>query len=245
MTGLLAAFAVQTMLVYTDETALATPPLDSKALEGRALWLAHNCQTCHQIYGFGGFLGPDLTNAIQRLNRERLDMILTEGFGQMPAFGFDAHEIDAIEAYLVALDQTGIGQLRRVLPVSPAAAAEAIATQLIAEPLPDTAAAGKDTFERKCSTCHILFQSTPLGPFLAPDLSTVNKRLSAEQIQQILEFGRPDKGMPAPGMPDYKRRGLIEYIEWLGRNRAALAPGPAADDDGGDGDAGIPWFEFR
>ena len=49
------------------DTPVRTPPLDDLARAGRALWHDHNCQTCHQIYGFGGFLGPDVTNGAQRL----------------------------------------------------------------------------------------------------------------------------------------------------------------------------------
>lgn len=43
MSGLLLAFAVQTTLVYTDDTAQAFGRLDSLAARGRALWHTHNC----------------------------------------------------------------------------------------------------------------------------------------------------------------------------------------------------------
>ena len=29
---------------------------------GRIVWQKNNCQSCHQLYGLGGYLGPDLTN---------------------------------------------------------------------------------------------------------------------------------------------------------------------------------------
>ena len=75
---LVAAFAVQTWLVYSDDAGYATPPLSGPARRGQELWLRHNCQSCHQIYGYGGFLGPDLTNAAERLNRDRLEAALEE-----------------------------------------------------------------------------------------------------------------------------------------------------------------------
>ncbi|MCH7870146.1 MAG: c-type cytochrome, partial [Planctomycetes bacterium] len=36
------------------------------AKSGLAIWRENNCQACHQIYGYGGFLGPDLTNLMDR-----------------------------------------------------------------------------------------------------------------------------------------------------------------------------------
>ncbi len=50
MAFLVAMFAVQTFLVYSDNTGRDLPPLSDAALEGRALWLSHNCQACHQLY---------------------------------------------------------------------------------------------------------------------------------------------------------------------------------------------------
>lgn len=59
-TLLVATFAIQTALVYSDERA---DGLSEPAIRGRELWYANACQVCHQVYGNGGFLGPDLTNA--------------------------------------------------------------------------------------------------------------------------------------------------------------------------------------
>ena len=63
MLALVCAFVAQTWLVYADPAGKRTP-LSPLAARGRALWHRRNCQSCHQIYGFGGFLGPDLTNAV-------------------------------------------------------------------------------------------------------------------------------------------------------------------------------------
>ncbi len=76
LTCLVAAFGVQTVLVYTDERQ---DPLSDIELRGRALWHENACQVCHQIYGQGGFLGPDLTNVASRLEDSRLESLLTVG----------------------------------------------------------------------------------------------------------------------------------------------------------------------
>ncbi len=47
---LVAAFGVQTTLVYTDERQ---DPLSEAALRGRTLWHENACQVCHQLDGQG------------------------------------------------------------------------------------------------------------------------------------------------------------------------------------------------
>ncbi|MBK8357424.1 MAG: hypothetical protein IPL13_19205 [Saprospiraceae bacterium] len=33
---------------------------------GKLIWQDYNCNACHQIYGLGGYLGPDLTNVYSK-----------------------------------------------------------------------------------------------------------------------------------------------------------------------------------
>ena len=101
MDGLVAAFAAQTTLVYLDDAASTFETLTEEAVRGRRLWHKHNCQSCHQIHGFGGFLGPDLTNAAQRLTDERLEEVLTVGVAQMPAFHLNEDERLDLAIFLV------------------------------------------------------------------------------------------------------------------------------------------------
>ena len=269
MAGLVTAFITQTTLVYTDDTSSHEPRLGELELRGRALWHSHNCYTCHQLYGFGGFLGPDLTNAAPRLTRARLDEVLTQGSLQMPPFHLGAADIDAIEAFLRAMDKTGIGQARAFVPPDPAAVDAALEARAAASPLPDDAARGRLWFKAICATCHRLFQPTPLGPFVAPDLSTAWTRLGRTEVERVLAEGRPSKGMPTPPLTEEQRAHARAFLAWLGEHgaevRARLAggvdPSTGASTAGtaGAGDAagaagtadaagtgqGIPWFEFR
>ena len=57
MIGLVLIFFVQTWFVYTDPAGRRTPALSREATLGQKVWHDHNCQSCHQLYGFGGFLG--------------------------------------------------------------------------------------------------------------------------------------------------------------------------------------------
>ncbi len=110
MLSLVLAFLVQTYLVYSDGTGLKTSPLSVSAQHGRKIWLKNNCQSCHQIFGFGGFLGPDLTNTAHVYDAEELQEILLVGPGQMPSIKISTLEAKSLQAYFNELNKTGISQ---------------------------------------------------------------------------------------------------------------------------------------
>lgn len=243
MATLLAAFVGQTALVYTDSTADRTPPLSEEAVLGRRLWHEHNCQACHQTYGFGGFLGPDLTNAGRRLKTDYLAKVLgvgpNEGISQMPAFHMDAEQVAWIEAYLIELDKTGIGVPRQFVPPDPSAVYAAVRTH--AESASADVQQGALMFQAYCSACHTPFCATPLGPHTAPDLSTVCDRLDDAAILETILKGRIDRGMPAqPHMETFAPQ-LIKMLHWLRAERDNIA-----SQLGGLGEkADLPWWEFK
>jgi nitric oxide reductase subunit C len=84
--------------------------LSEKALHGRKLWQENNCWSCHQTYGLGGYLGPDLTNIYSTNNKgpEYIKAFLNSGVKTMPKFNFSEDEKNAIVAYLKTIDSTGI-----------------------------------------------------------------------------------------------------------------------------------------
>jgi len=243
MASLLVAFVGQTTLVYTDDTADRTPPLSELANAGRRLWHEHNCQACHQTYGFGGFLGPDLTNAGRRLTIARLTEVLdvgpTKGTTQMPAFHMNEEQVEAIHTYLIELDKTGIGVPRAFLPPDPSAVYEAVIAH--AESATDDIKQGLTMFRAVCSTCHTPFCATPLGPHTAPDLSTVCDRLDDAGILETIMKGRIDRGMPAQPHMEPHAPQLIALMHWLRAERETIA-----DRLGGLGnEASLPWWEFK
>jgi nitric oxide reductase subunit C len=74
--------------------------------QGKQLWQKNNCSACHQLYGLGGYLGPDLTNIISDPEKGRLytSAFLRSGGTTMPNFHFTDEDIDAITAYLSYVD---------------------------------------------------------------------------------------------------------------------------------------------
>ena len=97
--SLACCFFGQTAMVYSDESDTR---MSDSAVAGAKLWHEGNCQSCHQIYGFGGFLGPDLTNAASRLGEgfePRLQAVVSEGPGQMPAYSWNTAQVRTIAAF--------------------------------------------------------------------------------------------------------------------------------------------------
>lgn len=102
---LLCIYSIYSIWVYSNGTATARNMTDAE-IAGKALFQKHNCQTCHQIYGMGGYLGPDLTHAISDPQRGEgyVKALLKVGGNRMPNFNFTDDEIEKITSYLKYLD---------------------------------------------------------------------------------------------------------------------------------------------
>ena len=80
---------------------------DRKAQLGKRLYQRHNCSACHQIYGLGGYMGPDLTNVVSGKGSAYAAAFLKNGTVRMPNFYLSEEEIDYLLAYLKQVDKTG------------------------------------------------------------------------------------------------------------------------------------------
>jgi nitric oxide reductase subunit C len=102
-------FLVYNFIIYTDNSAYGTIRLSEKAIRGENLWLNNNCNSCHQIYGLGGYLGPDLTNvySFRKNNDAYLKAMFNSGIKTMPLFHFNESEKEELLQFLKEIDQTG------------------------------------------------------------------------------------------------------------------------------------------
>ncbi|MGV1012240.1 MAG: c-type cytochrome [Flavobacterium sp.] len=106
---LLSFFSIYNLTIYTSKTDYGTIHLSKKAIQGENLWLKNNCNSCHQIYGLGGYLGPDLTNIYSNKNKNKyyLKAMINSGVKAMPKFNFNRNELDELVQFLKEIDQTG------------------------------------------------------------------------------------------------------------------------------------------
>ena len=242
---LVTAFVVQTGLVYSDDVDIV---LSEDAVQGRKLFHDGSCQVCHQLWGQGGFLGPDLTNAASRVDETRLASLLTVGSGQMPAFEYDEQDLFYMRAFLAEIDRTdvGRGQLRLGDPAAGTSPQAAFAAAVIDVTPPDQVLAGFRSFRSGiCSACHFPFQTSVVG---APDLSTVVERVDDPGLRLVLSEGRPTLGMPAPAptLSEEEAEEVISYLHWLNVNRSALLQETARRRERRSIDwSGLAWWEFR
>ncbi|CAM2068716.1 Cytochrome c [Sulfidibacter corallicola] len=92
------------MFVYTRGTERPGQALSETQMEGKLAWQKHNCSACHQRFGLGGYMGPDLTRAYSRKGEAYLKAVLEFGVGNMPKLALSDDEIDGLVAYMKALD---------------------------------------------------------------------------------------------------------------------------------------------
>ena len=75
--------------------------------QGKMNWQKYNCGSCHQVYGLGGYLGPDLTNTYSKKGEEYIKTFLKGGTVVMPNFHLDDSTIHSLVSYLKDIDATG------------------------------------------------------------------------------------------------------------------------------------------
>ena len=85
------------------------------ASDGQLVWQNYNCQSCHQLYNLGGYLGPDLTNVISNPHKGEkiVRALIKSGTKQMPAFSLSDNEMNSLIEFLKSTDASGNSDLRK------------------------------------------------------------------------------------------------------------------------------------
>lgn len=224
--AIVGAFFLQGALVWSDwgPRPGSTIEISPLARVGQRIFRERNCQACHQLYGMGGFLGPDLTNAAQRVPPGRFAEILRDGTRSMPAFRLDEFSQRALFAYLEAVDATGQGT-----PPAPPGEFGALFDAALerwraaGKPVPEEVRRGaEEAMRRGCGGCHRSFAAR--GALRAPDLSLAVAHLGREGVLRVLRDGRG--AMPKMDLTDSERESLVALLSWVGERRDELSPGP-------------------
>ncbi len=106
------SFTIYLKPSYANSKAIE--PEIKQAAAGRLVWQKYNCQGCHQLYGLGGYLGPDLTNVYSATGKGEpfIKAMIKVGTPQMPVFHLTEMEEAQLAAFLKMTDASGIADPR-------------------------------------------------------------------------------------------------------------------------------------
>jgi nitric oxide reductase subunit C len=106
ITVLLIIFLCYSIYLYSALPVKHTTE-DKAADSGKIIWQKYNCNACHQVYGLGGYLGPDITNVYAIKGTAYIRAFLKNGTTIMPDFKLTEREITDLIAFLKNIDATG------------------------------------------------------------------------------------------------------------------------------------------
>lgn len=108
--SLFAIFIIYNYNIYSSSNGQdMSVKLPAETELGRQLFRDYNCVSCHQFYGLGGYMGPDLTNVISARGKGRnyAASFIKNGTVKMPNFHLTDVEVDALLSYLEHVDSSG------------------------------------------------------------------------------------------------------------------------------------------
>jgi len=106
ITVLMTAFLSYSLYLYSALPVKPQPP-NKEADSGKLTWQKYNCNACHQVYGLGGYLGPDITNVYSVRGPAYIQAFLKNGTVIMPNFHLTEKESNDLLAFLKAIDASG------------------------------------------------------------------------------------------------------------------------------------------
>lgn len=109
-------FVVDGYIIYTSgaDNDPGKEFLTEGAKKGKLLFQQYNCIACHQLYGLGGYMGPDLTNVMSAPGKceSFVKIFMQSGTQRMPNFHLTESEVNELSEYLNYTDKTGISPVR-------------------------------------------------------------------------------------------------------------------------------------
>ncbi|MDZ4759061.1 MAG: cytochrome c [Bacteroidota bacterium] len=115
------SFFSYSLVLYSNKNYTYQSNYDhTKAIDGQLVWQKYNCQSCHQLYGLGGYLGPDLTNIISVKGKDKqyILAIIQSGSKQMPVFHLNEQEKENLITFLISTDASGTADPRTYIKQS-------------------------------------------------------------------------------------------------------------------------------
>ena len=101
-----AAYLIYSFTLYTS-LPVKQCIVDKRVENGKLVWQKYNCNSCHQLYGLGGYIGPDLTNVYSKRSEAFIKAFLKNGTTAMPNFNINDYEMDCLLKYFNSIDNSG------------------------------------------------------------------------------------------------------------------------------------------
>ncbi len=103
------SFVVYSIILHKRKEAKMSEQVKGDPLHGKTVWQNYNCQACHQLYGLGGYLGPDLTNVMSKYynNRAIVKSFIVSGNASMPSYKMSEKDLEALIDFLGYMTTTG------------------------------------------------------------------------------------------------------------------------------------------
>ena len=161
----LASMLVVALLLSQLSPGSQRPPAAASKVDARQIY-AKLCAGCHGADAHGTQQGPGLAGNpwVRKRSPQRVRRLIQNGIpaAGMPPFDLPAAELDALAALIASLNSS---------------AAESS--------VPGDQAAGREFFFGKgqCSSCHMVYGA---GEAIGPDLSSVGREMTADQIREAL-----------------------------------------------------------
>jgi len=109
------SFLCYTLFLFKENYS-SNAEYGTMADKGKRLWQEKNCNACHQIYGLGGYLGPDLTNVYSNRSEAYIKVFLQTGTNIMPAFHLSEEQMNELMAYFKSIDSSGNASPAKLKP---------------------------------------------------------------------------------------------------------------------------------
>ena len=111
---LVISFLIYSTFIYSN-LPFKSIEVSEQVVKGKEVWQRYNCNSCHQIYGLGGFLGPDLTNIYSKRPVEYIKAFLLGGTVVMPKFNLSDTEINCLISFFKNIDSTGSADPNKII----------------------------------------------------------------------------------------------------------------------------------
>ena len=109
--NIIAALLIVAFLSYSFFLYFSLPvknkSVSKETSKGKLVWQQYNCNACHQVYGLGGYLGPDLTNVYGIRDTSYIRSFIINGTNIMPAFHLTDKETTDLISFFKTINETG------------------------------------------------------------------------------------------------------------------------------------------